>query len=60
VRATVSRQFIRQQNLAIDFVDGEDAVSLIAVALAVETLRDDRRETEVSIPFIRLALRLIN
>jgi uncharacterized protein YxjI len=59
-RATVSRQLIRQQNLAIDFADGEDAVSLIAVVLAVETLRDDRRQTEASIPFIRLALRLIN
>jgi hypothetical protein len=56
----VSRQLIRQQNLAIDFADGEDAVSLIAVILAVETLRDDRRQTEESIPFIRLALRLIN
>ncbi len=60
VRATVSRQFIRQQNLTIDLPDGEDAVSLVAVVLAIETLRDDRHQTEESIPFIRLALRLIN
>ena len=60
VRATVSRQFIRQQNLTIDLPDGEDAVSLVAVVIAIETLRDDRHQTEASIPFIRLALRLIN
>ncbi len=60
VRATVSREFIRQLNLTIDLADGEDEVSLIAVVLAIETLRDDRRQTEASIPFIRLALRLIN
>jgi predicted dithiol-disulfide oxidoreductase (DUF899 family) len=28
--------------------------------LAIETLRDDRRQTQESIPYIRLALRLIN
>lgn len=60
VRASVSREFIRQQNLTMDLVDGEDAVPLIAIVLAIETLRDDRRQTESSIPFVRLALRLIN
>lgn len=59
-RATVSRQFIRQQNLTIDVADDEDAVSLIAVVLAIETVRDDRREAQNSIPYVRLLLRLIN
>jgi hypothetical protein len=35
-------------------------VALIAGVLAIETLRDDRRQTESAIPFVRLALRLIN
>jgi hypothetical protein len=60
VRATVSRQFFRQQNPTIDLPDGEDAVSLIAVVLAIEILRRDRYEIEAKIPFIRLILPLIN
>jgi len=59
-RATVSRQFIRQQNITIDVADDADAVSLIAVVLAIETLRDDRREAQNSIPYVRLLLRLVN
>jgi uncharacterized protein YxjI len=60
VRATVSRQFIRQRNLTIDLPDGEDAVPLIAVVLAIESLRQDRYEVEARIPFVRLILPLIN
>jgi uncharacterized protein YxjI len=60
VKANVTREFIRQQNLTIDVPDEEDAVSLVAVVLATETLRDDRRQTESAIPFLRLALRFIN
>jgi len=60
VKANVTREFIRQQNLTIDVSDDGDAVSLVAVVLAIETLRDDRRQPESAIPFLRLALRLIN
>jgi uncharacterized protein YxjI len=60
VKANVTREFIRQQNLTIDLPDKGDAVSLVAVVLAIETLRDDRRQTESAIPFLRLALRVIN
>jgi len=59
VRAVVSRQLMRQQNLTIDLADGEDAVSLISIVLAIETLRDDRRENQ-NIPYVRLLLRFIN
>jgi uncharacterized protein YxjI len=60
VKGTVSRKFIRQQNLTIDLPDGEDAVSLIAVVLAIEILRSDRFEVEATIPFARLILPYIN
>jgi len=60
VTANVTREFIRQQNLTIDVPDDGDVVSLVAVVLAIETLRDDRRQTESAIPFLRLALRFIN
>ena len=60
VRATVSRQFIRQQNLTIDLPDDEDAGSLIAAMLAIEILRRDRYEVEARIPIISWILRLIN
>jgi uncharacterized protein YxjI len=60
VRAFVSRQRMRQRNLTIDVADSEDAISLIAIVLAIETLRDDRRETQQSIPYLRLLLRFIN
>jgi uncharacterized protein YxjI len=60
VKTNVTREVIRQQNLTIDVSDDGDAVSLVAVVLAVETLRDDRRQTESAIPFLRLALRFIN
>jgi uncharacterized protein YxjI len=60
VRAAVSRELMRQQNLTIDVTDGEDAISLIAIVLAIETLRDDRRQNQQSIPYLRLLLRLIN
>ena len=59
-RATVSRQFIRQQSITIDVADGEDAAALIAVVMAIETIRDDRRQAQDSIPYVRLILRLIN
>jgi uncharacterized protein YxjI len=60
VKAIVTREFIRQQNLTIDAPAEVDAVSLVAVVLAIETLRDDRRQTESAIPFLRLVLRFIN
>jgi uncharacterized protein YxjI len=60
VKAVVSRQFIRQQNLIIDITDGEEPISLIAAVLAIETLRDDRRQNQESIPYVRLLLRLVN
>jgi uncharacterized protein YxjI len=60
VRAAVSRQRMRQRNLTIDVADSEDGISLIAIVLAIETLRDDRRETQRSIPYLRLLLRFIN
>lgn len=59
-KAAVSRKSIRQQNLTIDVADYVDAVSLIAVVLAIETLRDDRRQAQNSIPYVRLLLRLVN
>lgn len=59
-RATVSRPFVRQQRVTIDVADGEDTVSMIAVALAIEALRYDRRDTQSSIPYVHLVLRLIN
>jgi uncharacterized protein YxjI len=59
-KATVSREFAQQQNLMIDVADSEDAVSVIAIVLAVETLRNDRRQNQASIPFLGLLLRLIN
>lgn len=59
-RATVTRGPMRQQNLTIDVADGGDAVSLIAIVLAIETIRDDRRQAQDSIPYVRLVLRLIN
>jgi uncharacterized protein YxjI len=43
VRATVSQQVIQHKDIVIDVADGENAVSLIAVVLAIEILRDDRR-----------------
>lgn len=60
VRAAVSRQLMRQKNLTIDFSDSEDAISLIAIVLAIEILRDDRRENQQSIPYLRLILRFVN
>jgi len=60
VKAIVTREFICQQNLTIDAPAEGDAVSLVAVVLAIETLRDDRRQTESAIPFLRLVLRFIN
>jgi uncharacterized protein YxjI len=59
VRAAVSRQRMRQQNLTIDVADSEDAISLIAIVLAIETLRDDRRQNQ-QILYLRLLLRFIN
>jgi len=59
-RVNVSREFIRQQHLAIDLADNEDPVSWLAIVLAVEALRDDRRQIESTIPFLRLLLRVIN
>ena len=59
-KATVSRHFIRQGTITIDISDSEDAVSLLAVILAIETLRDDRRQAQDSIPYVSLILRLIN
>jgi hypothetical protein len=58
-RATVSRG-PRQRNLTINLADSEDAISLISIVLAIETLRDDRRDTALSIPFLRLILMMIN
>ena len=49
-----------KKNLAIDLADAQDEISLIAVVLAVETLRDDRYQAESSIPYVRLVLRLVN
>lgn len=60
VKANVTREFIRQQNLTIDVPDDGETVSLVSIVLAIETLRDDRRQTESAIPFLRLALRFIN
>jgi hypothetical protein len=54
VKANLSREFIRQQNLTIDVPNDGDVVSLVAVVLAIETLRDDRRQTESAIPFLSL------
>jgi|SRR5215469_1582304 len=59
-RAIVSRPQISQQSITIDVPDGEDVVSLLAVVLAIETIRDDRRQAQDSIPYVRLILRLIN
>lgn len=56
----MTREFIRQQNLTIDVPDDGETVSLVSIVLAIETLRDDRRQTESAIPFLRLALRFIN
>jgi hypothetical protein len=60
VRAVVSRHAIRQQNLTIEIADGEDAVPTVAVVLAIETLRDDRRQNQEGIPYVHLLLRLVN
>ena len=60
IHVNVSRQFIRQQHLAIDLADNEDPVSWLAIVLAIEALRDDRRQIESTIPFLRLLLRVIN
>jgi uncharacterized protein YxjI len=60
-RASVSRALRKfKKSLAIDLADGQDAVSLIAIVLAIETLRDDRHQAESSIPYVRLVLRLVN
>jgi uncharacterized protein YxjI len=60
VVATVSRPFIRQQSLTIEITESANAVALIAVVLAIETLRDDRRQAQDAIPYVRLLLRLVN
>jgi uncharacterized protein YxjI len=59
-KATVSRQLIRQGHITIDMADGENEVPLLATVLAIETLRDNRRQTQDSIPYVRLVLRLVN
>ena len=59
-RAIVARRQISQQSITIDVPDGEDVASLLAVVLAIETIRDDRRQGQDSIPYVRLILRLIN
>jgi hypothetical protein len=40
--------------------DGENAIPLIAIVLAIETLREGRRQAQDSIPIVRWILRLIN
>lgn len=42
VRANVSREGRLKKDLVIDLADGQDMISLIAIVLAIETLRDDR------------------
>jgi uncharacterized protein YxjI len=42
VRANVSRGKRLKKDLVIDLADGRDTISLIAIVLAIETLRDDR------------------
>ena len=50
----------RQRNLAIQVGDSDDVISLISIVLAIETLREDRRDNQLSIPFLRLILMMIN
>jgi hypothetical protein len=42
VRASVSRQFARQQELAIEVADGEDAATMLVIVLALGALREDQ------------------
>lgn len=58
-RAVVSRG-PRQRDIAIQVGDSDDVVSLISIVLAIENLRDDRRDNQLSIPFLRLILMMIN
>jgi hypothetical protein len=60
VKANVSRGRRLKKDLAIDLADSKDAIPLIAIILAIETLRDDRYQAESSIPYVRLVLRLVN
>lgn len=59
VRAAMSRG-PRQRNLTIGMADGEDPVPFISMVLAIETIRNDRRDNQRSIPFLRLILMMIN
>lgn len=59
VRAAVSRG-PRQRNLTLNLPDTAEAISLMGIILAIETIRDDRRDTQLSIPFLRLILMMIN
>jgi hypothetical protein len=60
VRAFVSRQFARQQDLTIEIADTEDVVPMLAIVLALEALRDDRRQNPGEHPPPPAAARLAN
>jgi uncharacterized protein YxjI len=59
VRATVLRGMVREQNLTIEIADGEDAAGLLAVILAIETIRADRQDAQAGIPVVGALLRLM-